>query len=58
MHVVLPDSSKDGTITAVNYQYSKVRPGPDKKARESFGSLQVVNLSYDNISVPERCFFV
>lgn len=42
----------------VIFLYGKVRPGTDKKIGGSFGSLQVVNLSYDNIAVPEYRFFV
>lgn len=41
----------------VNNLHSKVRPGPDKEAREGFGSIKVFNLSSDVISVPEYCFF-
>lgn len=39
-----------------NSLYSKERPGPDKKPRESFGSIEVFNLSSDTISVPEHWF--
>lgn len=41
----------------VNNLQGKVRPWPDKEAREGFVSMKVFNLSPDVISVPEYCFF-